>query len=386
MAFELSTLQSSVEFFNLLFNTIPTAIFVVDENMRITSFNNSLANIFGKDPSQIVCNLCGNALGCSYQVEENLNCGETEKCDTCDIRSSIIDAIKDKKRTISYVLEKDFYINDKKIKKYLDISVFPINFDKRIMAVLFIEDKTQLLTSNIELQKAIKQKNELLGVAAHDIRNPLTIFKLYIDFIKTHITYDQDQNLTKAFSVIDETISHMINLLNDILDFSNIESGILSLNVIKVDIVHLIKDIAATQQLIANDKNIKINFESDQNSIIINCDIDKISQAIINLINNAVKYSFENSEVTVKVSFQAHSGGSSVKIEVIDKGPGIPESEQDKLFKPFSRTSVRPTARESSTGLGLAIAKKIVEAHNGKIGVVTKENAGSNFWIVLPIL
>ncbi|HQQ20145.1 MAG TPA: HAMP domain-containing sensor histidine kinase, partial [Exilispira sp.] len=141
-----------------------------------------------------------------------------------------------------------------------------------------------------------------------------------------------------------------------------------------------------TQQLIAVDKNIKIKFESDQNSIIINCDIDKISQAIINLINNAIKYSFINSEVTVKVSFQAYSGGSSVKIEVIDKGPGIPESEQGKLFKPFSRTSVRPTGKESSTGLGLAIAKKIVEAHNGKIGVVTKENEGSNFWIVLPIM
>ncbi|HOV46940.1 MAG TPA: PAS domain-containing sensor histidine kinase [Exilispira sp.] len=386
MAFELSTLQSSVEFFNLLFNTIPTAIFVADENIKITHFNNSLANIFGKEPSQILCNLCGNALGCSYQVEENLNCGETDKCDTCDLRSSIIGAIKNDKRTISYVLEKEFFVNEKKIKKYLDISVFPLKFENSTLAVIFIEDKTQLLTSNIELQKAIKQKNELLGVAAHDIRNPLTIFKLYIDYIKTHIAYDQDPNLKKAFSVIDETISHMINLLNDILDFSNIESGILSLNMIKVDIVHLIRDIVSTQQLIAVDKNIKIKFESDQNSIIINCDIDKISQAIINLINNAVKYSFENSEVTVKVSFQAYSGGSSVKIEVIDKGPGIPESEQGKLFKPFSRTSVRPTGKESSTGLGLAIAKKIVEAHNGKIGVVTKENEGSNFWIVLPIM
>ncbi|HQM89864.1 MAG TPA: HAMP domain-containing sensor histidine kinase [Exilispira sp.] len=284
------------------------------------------------------------------------------------------------------MFEKEFFVNEKKIKKYLDISVFPLKFENSTLAVIFIEDKTQLLTSNIELQKAIKQKNELLGVAAHDIRNPLTIFKLYIDYIKTHIAYDQDPNLKKAFSVIDETISHMINLLNDILDFSNIESGILSLNMIKVDIVHLIRDIVSTQQLIAVDKNIKIKFESDQNSIIINCDIDKISQAIINLINNAIKYSFINSEVTVKVSFQAYSGGSSVKIEVIDKGPGIPESEQGKLFKPFSRTSVRPTGKESSTGLGLAIAKKIVEAHNGKIGVVTKENEGSNFWIVLPIM
>ncbi|HQM88936.1 MAG TPA: PAS domain S-box protein, partial [Exilispira sp.] len=113
MAFELSTLQSSVEFFNLLFNTIPTAIFVADENIKITHFNNSLANIFGKEPSQILCNLCGNALGCSYQVEENLNCGETDKCDTCDLRSSIIGAIKNDKRTISYVLEKEFFVNEK---------------------------------------------------------------------------------------------------------------------------------------------------------------------------------------------------------------------------------------------------------------------------------
>jgi signal transduction histidine kinase len=114
----------------------------------------------------------------------------------------------------------------------------------------------------------------------------------------------------------------------------------------------------------------------------INFDNHYFSEAIDNFLSNAIKYSYNNSEIIVKISLP---DDKHLLTEVIDKGKGIEEGEQQKLFNYFQKTSTRPTGGEISTGLGLAIAKKIITLHNGEIGVKSVLDQGSNFYFTLPI-
>ena len=134
--------------------------------------------------------------------------------------------------------------------------------------------------------------------------------------------------------------------------------------------------------LIAKKKNINIRLDTSEKEIFIPFDEHYLSEVINNLLTNAIKFSNPKSEIIIRVS---KTKNNTVKTEVIDQGQGIPVSEQTKLFNYFQKTSVQPTNGESSTGLGLAIAKKIVNEHKGQIGVESKPTKGSNFHFELPL-
>jgi signal transduction histidine kinase len=114
---------------------------------------------------------------------------------------------------------------------------------------------------------------------------------------------------------------------------------------------------------------------------ILSFDDGKIDQVLNNLIGNAIKYSNPNTTITVKVFIE----NDHIVTQIIDNGQGIPETEINDIFRPFKRSSVRPTSGESSHGLGLAIVKKIIEGHNGEVGVSSEVGKGSNFYFTLPI-
>lgn len=119
----------------------------------------------------------------------------------------------------------------------------------------------------------------------------------------------------------------------------------------------------------------------EEQKLIVSIDQGKISQVLNNLIGNAIKYSYPDSIITIKVFKE----GDQFVTQVIDNGQGIPESEIEGIFNPFKRTSVRPTGGEASHGLGLAIVKKIIEGHNGHVGVRSEFGKGSVFYFTLPI-
>jgi signal transduction histidine kinase len=166
------------------------------------------------------------------------------------------------------------------------------------------------------------------------------------------------------------------------LDVSKIESGKVELKITTQDYISFIKQQIFMNQLLAKNKNITIHLDSPTDNIISDFDKHYLSEVIDNLLSNAIKYSNNNSEIDVKISMPDNK---QLLIEVIDKGIGIAEGEQKKLFNYFQTISTRPTAGEQSTGLGLAIAKQIIKLHNGEIGVKSIQNQGSNFYFSLPI-
>jgi signal transduction histidine kinase len=375
-----TTLKSSTEFLNLIFDTIPTAIMIVDKNARIHAFNNSLSMIFKKPDDSILNQLCGNGIGCAFEVESNLDCGCTKFCQDCPLRNGILRAINENKNTNNILLKRNFYINNKSITKFLRFSIKPISLSNENYAILFFDDVT-------DYYELAEKRNELLGIAAHDIRNPLSIIKMYVDYLNSHIE-NKNEKISNAFTTIDESINYMIQLLDDILSYASFEKSEIKLQYMKYDYISFVKSIVNLQQIIASEKNIWLLFNSEIESIEFLFDSNKMTQVINNLISNAIKYSYENSKIEIKISILSSNNSevNYIKTEVIDNGAGIEQKEQLKLFKPFSRTNVRPTKNESSTGLGLAIAKKIIDAHKGEIGVTSYPSKGSDFWFILPIL
>jgi len=248
--------------------------------------------------------------------------------------------------------------------------------------VLRIKNILQFKKLNDDLKELNEQKNHFLGIAAHDLRNPLQSILATINLYKLKYKDQLDENQNKKLDHVIKEVRFMSGLVNDFLDISAIESGKLFLNRQKISICNLFKENFAFFEELAQNKNIVLHHEcSGLEDLELWVDPNKIGQAVSNLLTNAIKYSHPGS----KVVFQISKSEELVKISVQDFGQGIPDEEQHKLFQPFGKTSVRGTAGEKSIGLGLAIVKKIIETHGGKIEMYSEFGKGSLFTISLPI-
>ncbi len=237
----------------------------------------------------------------------------------------------------------------------------------------------QLSKKNVELTKLNEIKNHFLGMAAHDLRNPLGNIYNFAELLEDDPESLNVQQL-RFISHIKNQSMFMLNLVNDLLDFSAIESGEIKLNIQKADLVEIINETVVLTSSLAERKNIKFHFNNLQKAIELEIDREKIEQVITNLITNAIKYSEPDSEVYISV----HEKNTEIVVEVKDEGAGIKEEEVSTLFKPFNRTSTQSTAGEKSTGLGLFICKKIIGAHHGKIWASSEHGVGSVFSFSIP--
>jgi signal transduction histidine kinase len=173
----------------------------------------------------------------------------------------------------------------------------------------------------------------------------------------------------------------MLQLVNELLDVATIEAGHLKLAKEPTSVAEIVERSVHLSNIEAAKKSTRIEMVKAGNDPIVDVDRNKIRQVVDNLISNAVKYSPRGSVITVLI----HSDEDFAGFTVRDTGPGIPDSERHKLFKDYGRLSTEPTGGEKSTGLGLAICRKIVEAHNGTIGVENIPGRGCEFVVRLPL-
>ncbi len=239
----------------------------------------------------------------------------------------------------------------------------------------------ELAKKNRELDELNKLKNQFLGIAAHDLRNPLGVIMGYSEFLLEEYEEIPKEDQNQMLQSIMESSEFMLRLLNELLDISAIESGNLNLDLVKTDLVKLVKKNVELNNVIAHKKNINIHLISIDSLPEILLDMGKIEQVLNNLISNAVKFSTQGSDVNVSIS----RNDSDLTVAVADHGPGIPEAEREKLFNPFQKTSVKSTAGEKSTGLGLSIVRNLILGHKGKIWVESKVGEGSTFSFSLPL-
>jgi len=209
------------------------------------------------------------------------------------------------------------------------------------------------------------------------LRNPIGVIQGFSELLEENI----DDEFKDYTGEITKMSSKMLSLLDDLLDISKIEAGKLDLKKNEIDYNSFVAQNIRMNELLAKSKKIKIVSDLEVKELIVTVDEEKINQVLNNLIGNAIKYSYPGSTITVKVFKEINQ----LVTQVIDNGQGIPEKEIDGLFYPFKQTSVRPTSGETSHGLGLAIVKKIIEGHNGHVGVTSEFGKGSVFSFILPI-
>ncbi len=239
----------------------------------------------------------------------------------------------------------------------------------------------ELAKKNVQLERLNEQKNQFLGMAAHDLRNPLGVIRGFAEYLLEDAAGVLDEEQIEFLGIIQESSDFMLKLVDDLLDVAQIESGKLHLELLPADLVGVIKRNVALNRALAARKEIEIVFEPEKALPVVEVDAPKIEQVLNNLLSNAVKFSYPGSQIWVRLVRE----GDEVLLTVEDEGQGIPEDEIGKLFQPFQRTSVQSTAGESSTGLGLAIARRIVNGHGGEIWVESEVGRGSTFYVSLSI-
>lgn len=234
---------------------------------------------------------------------------------------------------------------------------------------------------HIEVFKALKtandRKNQFFGMAAHDIRSPLGVIKTASDIL-INGKYKEGTE-SKYLEMINRTSQEMLGLLNDLLDITAIESGRVDLEKQPTSLCRLVQERLDFFENEAVRKSINIETSlSDLEAI----DIDeaRIRQVVDNLISNALKYSPLESTIKIGVS----NSNNQQRFEISDEGPGIPEKGLDKLFGEFEQMGNKTTGGEKSTGLGLAICKRLIDAHEGKIGYEPSSPTGSKFFFSIP--
>lgn len=236
----------------------------------------------------------------------------------------------------------------------------------------------ELSKKNAELSRLNQLKNHFLGMAAHDLRNPLGHIYNFAELIEA-----EPDNLTemqkKFIGIMKSQSLFMLKLVEELLDVSTIESGEVVLNLSHVNLIELFNANIELNKHLANQKHINIIFNPAQAEMYLNVDTQKIDQVINNLLTNAIKYSKRETNINIKMK----SIKKGVEVCIKDQGIGIPENEIEKIFKPFNTSSNVSTEGEKSTGLGLYITKRIIESHNGKIWVKSEEGIGSEFYFTL---
>ncbi|OEU69224.1 MAG: hypothetical protein BA863_17730 [Desulfovibrio sp. S3730MH75] len=231
-----------------------------------------------------------------------------------------------------------------------------------------------------KLRHLSELKNTVLGTIAHDLRSPIGGIIGVSELLCSELKDELDAEYYEMLSLIREASGDMNVLVNDLLDISAIERGKLSLVKAEHDLGRLIMKRLKIHRFSGQKKGISL--ETEFASVpLVTVDGSRISQVVDNFVTNAVKFSTVGTKVLIRLMVEE----GKVVVSVIDQGPGIPEGEEEKLFKSFQKTSVFPTAGEKSTGLGLAIAKKIVESHNGNIWVENNHDKGAAFNFSVPL-
>jgi signal transduction histidine kinase len=252
-------------------------------------------------------------------------------------------------------------------------------------ATLFrdLQERTRdLEVANDRLTQLDKLKSGFLSNVSHELKTPLTAIRVLIDNMLDGFTGSLNPKQTHYVIGIKESTDRLRRLIHDLLDISVIESGRMELKMAQFSVPSLIREVAAVLTPVAQEKSISLVLPSMNGDLIAWADRDKITQVLTNLISNAVK--FTPSSGKVELAFVKSGNGAWIQVAVSDTGPGIAPEEARLIFDEFYQISQPHQEKIQGVGLGLAICKKLIKLHGGKIYVVSTVGQGSTFYFTVP--
>ncbi len=346
---------------NTILQSIGDGVFVVDNNLKITIFNPVASEISGYSIKE--------ALGKRYDQVLNFIFEKDEKINDQFIKEAIrTGQIKD-------MANHTLLIRKDKTKVAVADSAAPLkdNKGKIIGCVVVFRD----VTKEREIDK---MKTEFVSLASHQLRTPLSAIKWFLEMVINgdagKINKEQKEYLQQAF----ESNERMVKLVNDLLNVSRLEMGRLAVAPVPTDLVKLCQDLIGELTPLLKAHNLKFKFIKPAKLQSINIDQKLIGQVIANFLSNAIKYTHGGGDVELKIE----TNNKNIKVSVKDSGIGIPQNQQAKIFEKFFRADNVATTDTEGTGLGLYVAKKVMEVSGGQIGFNSIENKGTTFWFILP--
>ncbi len=235
---------------------------------------------------------------------------------------------------------------------------------------------TRLQEQNVQLIDLNREKNDFLGIAAHDLKNPLTGIMMTVSTMRNYYDRMSRDDVQNQLLRVEQTSKRMHGIITELLDVNAIETGTLPLHLSDFDIAPILRQVTEDFQARASAKDIALHLDIDPETPSIHADSSAVVQVLENIVSNAIKYSPNGKNVFVSL---APSSIHAVRIAVRDEGPGLSEEDKGRLFEKFAKLSARPTAGESSTGLGLSIVKRMMEGMKGQVRCESTIGEGATF-------
>ena len=361
----------SKELFKVIFDNSAAAITVTDRNERVIAWNPFAEQMFEMTREDLF----------NKPINDLYPAKEWRKIRKLKIRQKgVLSGI------ITQVIKKDGTVLD------VDASISLIRDpDGRITGSIgILRDITKqrriremLLKAKMEAEEANTSKSLFLAKMSHELRTPMNSIIGMLDLtFDTNLTDEQRENL----KVAKDAAGNLLRLINDILDLSRAEAGKISIETIEISLAEIVRSVCRGLQVLAQNKGLYLSWNVAQDiPPIVMGDPVRIRQIIINLVNNAIKFTHKGG-VVVSVSLQArHEKASDILFVVRDTGIGIPRDKQVRLFEVFSQADDQTARRYGGTGLGLAISKKLSEMMGGRIWIESEDGKGSTFNFVLRL-
>jgi two-component system, sensor histidine kinase and response regulator len=310
-----------------------------------------------------------------------------ESSTTRDIPIIFLSAFSDKERVVQGF---DIGAVDYVTKPFNSAELYSrirTHLDLRFTKDLLMLRNQQLQELNEQLYQFNNDKDELLGIVAHDLKNPLSAIRGISETLVRDTTLTASETIDMQQSIM-ETADRMFALITDLLSANALERGGIQLRIVPVDVSDIIQQTLYSYHKAATKKSITLEYHHTS-GLLAFTDERSLIHIIDNLLSNAIKYSPLGKSVFVKVQQQAASiymPHGSVRVEIKDEGQGMTEEDLSKIFSKFTRLSAKPTAGEHSTGLGLSIAKKLSELINARIWCESVYGHGTTFVLELPAI
>ncbi len=365
-------LKERAEELSTILATIPAYVYFKDINLKYVLVNRSFEELINKKAEDIV----GKRLHEIISTYHNDTYNQKEQ-EVLETGKSLYD------------IEEEIMINDS--LNYLNTNIAPIrNLENEIIGIIGISlniterkhNEQELLHAKELAEAGTQAKNEFIASVSHEFRTPMNgILGLSEILRNTNLTHEQ-LDLLKGITT---SADNLLVLLNDVLDFSAIEAGKMEIDYQAFDLNKLLDDINLVIGIRAKEKDLEFNIIKEENlpNILVG-DAQRLRQIIINLANNAVKFT-EEGKVNVNITKQKTEDNKlTIRFEVADTGIGIPHAAMQSLFQVFSRVKQDKSKLIAGTGLGLSICKKLTDMMQGDIGVESVQGKGSMFWFTLP--
>ena len=261
-----------------------------------------------------------------------------------------------------------------------------------------LEERTRAEAQVLALREANRRMDEFLGIAAHELRTPVTVIKANLQLLSRQVApdvlasdsgpqYRGDRRPVSLLGRTEKAVDRLTRLVDDLVDVSRIRAGKLNLQIEPLDMAALALDVVEEQRLAHDDRRIQVELQGGA-SAMVRADADRIRQVLLNYLTNALKYSAQQQPVVVRVTTEdTETATPVVRVAVRDKGPGIPSKELGQVWELFHRVPGIEVLSGSGVGMGLGlhISRELVERHGGSVGVTSKVGKGSTFWFTLPL-